>query len=435
MKRTLEANLTLEEVAKYMAIHEAIVKDGGRTAWTIDKHHVINSHLCVVPKEKFVFRMNLKKEEYEEFHLWIDDKDCGTLTNPSVDKLTALAKKATFGKGTKEVYDPAVRTALAIDGSRIHFTSKHTSDIKSSEIFYQFTYYNNGFKDWCGASPSLTTLYKLHIYPKGGKFDTHVDTPHDDKHIASAIIILGSAFSGGALVIEHAGQEERVSSPGTLAAWYTDCPHRVEEVTGGTRIVLQFDVNTNAQLADSKKKEEGDDEDDDENESSNSNKSDEEPGEMHAYFGDDHVIESAEWKKRFLQDLKNELDSGFDVALLLEHTYYSVNQCPSPATLKGRDRLLWSILSNEGDTITTGLVAIVSDYQELQFNEGSTRSIGPLTSVPNQSKRPTIFIPGPNSNLFEVIDKPGAELQGNSPMEGSSTYLGIVIYCTIPWKE
>lgn len=45
-------------------------------------------------------------------------------------------------------------------------------------------------------------LYKLNIYPTGGFFKAHQDTPKDYSHIGSLVICLPSKFEGGQLAVK-----------------------------------------------------------------------------------------------------------------------------------------------------------------------------------------------------------------------------------------
>lgn len=92
------------------------------------------------------------------------------------------------------------------------------------------------------------SLYKVHIYEKGGKFSPHVDTLHSDNHVATLVVSLPVAFEGGELVVKQQDHEERYNlsdgAPFSMrwAAFYTDCTHEVLEVTDGCRVVLQYDI-------------------------------------------------------------------------------------------------------------------------------------------------------------------------------------------------
>lgn len=68
-------------------------------------------------------------------------------------------------------------------------------------------------------------LYKLLVYPSGGFFSSHRDTPKADGMIATLTISLPTAGAGGELIVRHRGREatldmshvtERRGSPFTL---------------------------------------------------------------------------------------------------------------------------------------------------------------------------------------------------------------------------
>jgi len=201
--------------------------------------------------------------------IFVDGIACGTFSEPNVEELLKMATPAPFGKGDQTVFDPTVRHALQIDGKRITLKREvdqvdyrrgierknRTEDVSPQDM-----------KGWLSLHyllpPILNVdmeveLYKLHLYPTGGHFDKHTDTQHADNHVISAVIQLGSAFTGGTLHLDDNGLDvtmlgeadksvtasEKIRS--VTAAWYTDLTHWVDTVTSGNRIVLQFDVNSN----------------------------------------------------------------------------------------------------------------------------------------------------------------------------------------------
>jgi hypothetical protein len=99
-------------------------------------------------------------------------------------------------------------------------------------------------------------LYKLAVYETGGHFDWHMDSTHSDKHHATLLVALNSSWKGGDLVLRRNGIETHVdlrpesesddkqNSEPILrtVAFFTDTEHRVEPVTEGIRIVLQYDI-------------------------------------------------------------------------------------------------------------------------------------------------------------------------------------------------
>ncbi len=110
------------------------------------------------------------------------------------------------------------------------------------------------------------------IYPEGGFFKSHKDTPHVSlgaNHLGSLVVILPFPFTGGKLVIKQGHREEVVdaNSEGKItkqqeeggeaqmegikvkwAAFFGDCNHWIEPVTSGFRITLTYHLYTSMNL-------------------------------------------------------------------------------------------------------------------------------------------------------------------------------------------
>jgi hypothetical protein len=423
MKRVAE--FTLDDVVKYARLHESLGRLPG--PWLICKAHTLNAFLESVSCDPgYVFHCD--KALDLKLQLWVDEKHmCGTLGAPNVAELLKYATAAGFGRGEEAVYDETVRRALAIDGARLSFRNVKNKEVVSNALTYIPYAQEKELKAWCGVLPKYGfKLYKLHMYPTGGHFDTHVDTPHGTAHLATAIAHLSSAFEGGALVVEHAGQTTRINSG--LGAWFSDCPHRVEPVTSGTRIVLQYDILNDATFAlpeDAK-------EDDDDNKSDDSDSGGELFHSSYLYSPEARPVLSAASRAAFVSAVQTEIDAGYDVALALQYRYLG-DVCDEealidPTQLKGMDRLMWELFSQE-KALACGIVACVVDMSNP--NDGKAeRTIGPLTDVPGTGRRVCKFVPGGTDTLFKVFEIPSAEHTGNEPADGSSRYLGAVLYCT-----
>jgi 2OG-Fe(II) oxygenase superfamily len=172
----------------------------------------------------------------------VDGQEVGKAGALDLGKLESLATPSPFGRGTQTVYDEGVRKALEITADRI-------SGGLSGSL-------EDAFLDQAriAMAPKLRTfrceLHKLSIYKEGCFFKEHVDTLRGADHMASAVVCLPSKHEGGQLVVSD-GKGEMVfdfakeSGDDTLLQWavfYTDCKHRVEPVTSGTRVTLQFDL-------------------------------------------------------------------------------------------------------------------------------------------------------------------------------------------------
>ncbi|KAG0008983.1 hypothetical protein BGZ82_004316, partial [Podila clonocystis] len=89
--------------------------------------------------------------------------------------------------------------------------------------------------------PIYASLNKLCVYETNGFFKDHVDTPQSNM-FASLVVCLPTAYEGGALVVED--QPYDLSSADSIkwCAFYSDCKHRIDEVTKGFRATCTYDL-------------------------------------------------------------------------------------------------------------------------------------------------------------------------------------------------
>ena len=168
----------------------------------------------------------------------------GTLQTPNVDLIMQKSTPSSFGKGEKTVTDEAYRRGREIPAADIQFGGYspfvgHIGETVSAAMFV-------------GRSAELK-LYKLAVYTDGGHFDWHMDSTHSDEHHATVLLALNTSWEGGDLVLRRNGVETRADMKPTVAqdgstvlqavAFYTDVEHKVEPVSKGVRIVLQYDVH------------------------------------------------------------------------------------------------------------------------------------------------------------------------------------------------
>lgn len=175
----------------------------------------------------------------------------GTIGNPDVEALRKMAKRAPFGQDGETRLDTDVRDAwqIPVDYDFCRFEITGLLEDALARVCPSIAY--DEYEQVIYRKPSVT-LYRIHIYEKGGHFKMHKDTPHGDNHLMSGVIVCGSPFAGGGLEVVAGGETCTlgVSGDGTgdeavrVAVWYTDCDHRVLPVTDGTRVVIQFDVHT-----------------------------------------------------------------------------------------------------------------------------------------------------------------------------------------------
>ena len=158
--------------------------------------------------------------------------------------LRSVADKAPFGKGLDTVLDESVRKAWQIDADKVHFADEVQwqsvlNGIVSDAVSSLGMTYNNNVR---------AHLYKMLLYEKGGFFKKHKDTEKEKGMFGTLIIQLPSTFTGGALVIEHAGEKKTFdfsskSREGIFAtAFYADCEHELLPVESGWRICLAYNL-------------------------------------------------------------------------------------------------------------------------------------------------------------------------------------------------
>ena len=193
--------------------------------------------------------------ECEGLSFVVGGEEAGTLCEPKVDVILKHSKPSPFGRGEETVVDETYRRGHEVTGADIGFPDK-----------YQYDRFKSQLERLVSATlfvprQAKVKLYKLAIYREGGHFDWHVDTTHSDSHHATILVALNTSWTGGDFILRRNDVETRMDmkpkithpSPGSSAspqthvdlgvvAFYTDTEHRVEPITDGVRIVLQYDV-------------------------------------------------------------------------------------------------------------------------------------------------------------------------------------------------
>eukprot|EP01114_Cavostelium_apophysatum_P022330 TRINITY_DN8043_c0_g1_i1.p1 TRINITY_DN8043_c0_g1~~TRINITY_DN8043_c0_g1_i1.p1 ORF type:complete len:227 (-),score=35.64 TRINITY_DN8043_c0_g1_i1:487-1167(-) len=87
-------------------------------------------------------------------------------------------------------------------------------------------------------------LDKVLIYDAGSFFKTHVDTPRGSTHFGSLVIVPPCKHVGGDLIVRHNGEEKTFNfstsskKASTYVAFFTDCAHEITTMTKGYRTSL-----------------------------------------------------------------------------------------------------------------------------------------------------------------------------------------------------
>jgi hypothetical protein len=164
------------------------------------------------------------------------------MDQPEVGVILAKGNLSPFGRGDKTVMDESYSNGGEMPASDVSF-GKDGLDGCAYEI---------GPTMFLGRQVKFK-LYKLVIYKDGGHLDWHMDSTRSDSHHATAFAALNTSWVGGDLILRRNGVETRVGlKPRTYkkfetsalqaVAFYTGTEYKVEPVTEGVQIILQYDV-------------------------------------------------------------------------------------------------------------------------------------------------------------------------------------------------
>lgn len=154
-------------------------------------------------------------------------------------RLRAVARPARFGQGTQTLTDPDVRNTWEVPTELV---SVEWTDGRALEPELEIIREELGLPAHCSLRAELHSLL---VYEEGQFFLPHQDSEKHDSMVATLVVTLPSAHSGGELVVHHLGEatryrgfEDRVG----LVAFYADCRHEVLPVTSGHRVALTYNL-------------------------------------------------------------------------------------------------------------------------------------------------------------------------------------------------
>lgn len=157
--------------------------------------------------------------------------------------LINVARQAPYGKGEETLVDTDVRRVWEIDAKQVVLANPGWPDVVGQAV--RAVQSELGLED----QQLDSHLYKLLLYEPGSFFLPHRDGEKLDRMIATLIIALPSAHTGGELVVRHDGREETIEFGGResqfqtrFAAFYADCEHEVRPVKSGFRLALVYNL-------------------------------------------------------------------------------------------------------------------------------------------------------------------------------------------------
>ncbi|KAJ7650774.1 hypothetical protein FB45DRAFT_732613, partial [Roridomyces roridus] len=175
--------------------------------------------------------------------------DMGRATEEDLVSLNAACQKATFGVGGKDVLDESYRKAAKMDANNFSLRFEVTALLAaiSPELLQGQNGDNSKFL--------RVEMYKLnHFFSGPGSFfKAHQDTPRGEDMIGSLVLVFPTAHQGGALTLEHDGQNWAFDSAADIAAatqtptlayvaFYSDVAHAVQTVHTGYRVTLTYNL-------------------------------------------------------------------------------------------------------------------------------------------------------------------------------------------------
>lgn len=165
------------------------------------------------------------------------------LTHDVARALISQARPAKFGWKDQTLQDSKVRNTWEIPGSRVKIDKRRWN--KTLHPLLAQIKAGLGLDDDAELSASL---HNMLIYEKGQFFQAHQDSEKEDGMVATLVVALPCAHTGGSLVVDHAGLKKRVdtsraaSDKLTCVAFYADCHHEVKPLTSGYRVVLTYNL-------------------------------------------------------------------------------------------------------------------------------------------------------------------------------------------------
>jgi hypothetical protein len=161
--------------------------------------------------------------------------------------LRALGRPAHFGRGEETLTDSAVRDTWQVPTELVRVEWAGGAGLEPElEVVRE----RLGLPEHCRLTAELHSLL---VYEEGQFFLPHQDSEKDDVMVATLVVTLPSAHTGGELVVHHLGEATVYRGSQThvsLVAFYADCRHEVRPVTSGDRVTLTYNLFLQGDSAD-----------------------------------------------------------------------------------------------------------------------------------------------------------------------------------------
>ncbi len=164
----------------------------------------------------------------------------------SVKSLIEMAQPSHFGWRNETLLDKKVRDAWEIPAKRIKIERGRWAQVLKSALVDLAIDLGLGSHGRKGQSLKAH-LHNLQIYGPGQFFRPHQDTEKLPGMVATLVVLLPSPHQGGALIIDHQGEKQRIQGAPSgknlkLIAFYADCHHEIKPVRKGFRVALTYNL-------------------------------------------------------------------------------------------------------------------------------------------------------------------------------------------------
>ncbi|KAF2087833.1 hypothetical protein K490DRAFT_65113 [Saccharata proteae CBS 121410] len=171
------------------------------------------------------------------------------LNDGAAQALVGVCHDAPFGRGSETLVDKSVRKTWELNHDDFSIQNRHWQFLLDQIVARAVRELGLPIEPRYVEAE----LYKMLLYGKGAMFKPHKDSEKCPGMFGTLVICLPSPHKGGAVKLNHCGQEKMFQTSGfpqSYACWYSDVTHEVTEVTSGYRWVLTYNLKKTVPAAD-----------------------------------------------------------------------------------------------------------------------------------------------------------------------------------------
>jgi len=157
-----------------------------------------------------------------------------------LNTLVQACAPSALGKGTRTVVDTNYRNARELTPENVDVRNSLTLANCLAPLVQRSLF---------PAATVRLEFDKLSVYPEGGFFKAHKDTPVKANLLGSLVVCLPQTFEGGELIVtspqgdaEILDWAKKSTQSVQWAAFFADCTHEISPVSQGVRVTLHYHV-------------------------------------------------------------------------------------------------------------------------------------------------------------------------------------------------